>query len=233
MPLAGPFGRTLRPDEPKKRHKPFTLPGTIVHERMRTASLLLGGALVFAAAGGGLAYWGMQQRAAPPPVLVATLDRTGQLVNMAYTAESKEAEEALINATLAEVVWRLRRLTPDEPMMFELWEEKTKPFFANAAEARMAAFWQSVGFYKKEIEAGLKRRVEGDISARKRVGTENEYRVSWAEQMYRANGAPIPESRREHWMEATVVKDTNIKPGKRKDNPAAIYITDMQWSVVY
>ena len=134
--MPGPFWRVLRPDDPRGRPKPFTVSGYILQswQRLAAGGILVG--VLGAGFGGWGLYWGMQKEKAPPEVLVSLIDRTGQLVNTYFISDDVEVDEALVNAELASLIWHLRTLTPDQPVMADMLDQ-TKLFFRGTAAAKM------------------------------------------------------------------------------------------------
>jgi type IV secretory pathway TrbF-like protein len=228
--MPGPFWRVLRPDDPRGRPKPFTVSGYILHswQRLAAGGILIG--VLGAGFGGWGLYWGMQKEKAPPEVLVSLIDRTGQLVNSYFISDDAEVDEALVNAELASLIWHLRTLTPDQPVMADMLDQ-TKLFFRGTAAAKMRKFLKDADWFKPLIGQRLHRIVEQPINARKVAGSIDHFRVDWTEYVARDNGTVIDGSHKQQFMELVIAREKQVPPEIRRFNPAGVFITDYQWTV--
>jgi type IV secretory pathway TrbF-like protein len=230
MRLSKPFDTPLRPDKPPKRHRPFTAPGNVVDAKLKVLTLFLAVNVVWSGFNVPITWYGMSREAAPPAVVAPVFDPAGNLVNAAWTDTDADAKDAVVTATLRELIWRERRILSDMPEMSRM-RALNDQFYRGNAEARRNAHFSAVGDYKEAITNGFKRMVVGRVRAWRRLETTNIHRMEWVEESYHGNGAPIPGSRREQWMEAIVATDKTVPADKRQGNPHAIYLEDFSWSV--
>lgn len=228
--MAKPFWKPLRPDDPKARPRHFTVSGYIVDQwkMMAMSGVVVG--LLGAGIGGYGMWWGMTKEIAPPKVLPVLLDRTGRVARATYTTDDKDAEEDLINATLAELVWHVRTLTPDRPIQKQIFQ-RADSVFRGVASMKIRKFMEYRKWYKEEIARGYHRVVEMPINARRVPGTPDIYRVDWVEQLFQGNGQPVPGGRKEQYLEGRIVKVPDLDPELRTNNPAGIFLEDFSWSV--
>lgn len=235
--MEGNFALPLRPDLPPKRKKPFTMPGAVNDEWRRSARWSRAFALVALVTGGALGYAGLSLSKAPPVVMGIVTDRTGMVVRAGFIDEDPDLDEITARASLAEMVFNLRRFVPDEPRMKEQFD-RVSTMFRNAGAVRMRVHLMKVrAAYKKAVTDGMRRVVEEPVNARLLLAAANAgdgsstYRIDWIEYWVDRRGVVVPESRRPQWMEVRVVKDTGIEPALRRYNIAAVFVEDWQSSI--
>lgn len=226
--MPGPFGKLLRPDEPRGRPKPFTPEGRFIQrcETQMTASLAV------AAFACGLGAWGMHlgmaKDAAPPRVLVTVLDRTGQLVATRYLDEKQPLDEAVTRGVLSNLVWKMRRLTPDEPYMAEVYDQNG-PYFCGDGAVIMRGYMTKRTWFKPMIARGERRVVELPVNVQRMPGNEDVFRADWLEYDLNANNTPKGQPR-VLTMVAKVTKRASVPEDILLLNPQGACITDVSGS---
>src|SRR5687768_1025147 len=221
----GNFFSWLREDRNRGRPKVgLTVSGFIVDKFQRQArnGMMMGFAGLMS---GGLGmYSGYHKEMAPPRLLPPVMDRSGQPVKSTYTSDGEEADDTMTNAILSNVVWHLRTLTPDAPIMDQMIENQGYYFQADAA-GQLRNFLGKLDAYEDMIKAGRHRLiVPGSLYAR-RTPTQDPsirfHKITWAERVYARNGRM--ESETPQTMEVEIVKRSTINEELFAFNPQGIF----------
>lgn len=226
--MPGPFWKLLRPDEPRGRPKPFTPEGRFIARCERLNRLCVATAIAGLGLGAWGMYLGMAKEAMPPRVLATVLDRTGQLVATRYLDERQPLDEVTTRAMLSDLVWHMRRLTPDEPFMAEMFD-RTGPYFRGDAAVIMRGYLTKRKWFREMILRKERRVVELPINVQRMPGGEDVFRADWIEYDLNANNTPKGEPRTLN-MVAKVEKEGNVPVDILLLNPQGAFITDVSGS---